>query len=110
LIERSQQENQSDERRSKCDDFLLNCKLISRALKHKEIYRPMIFFIITGILIPNLEDALYYFLLDTCGLSKEQYSFLNISQSIGIILGTSLYIGFFRTSQVWVLISISMLA
>jgi len=50
--------------------FALNVKLIWRALQHKEIYQPLIFFITTGFLIPNLEDALYYFLLDTCGLSK----------------------------------------
>ena len=90
--------------------FCLNIKMIWAALKNKEIYCPLIFFIITGLIIPNLEDVHYYFLLDTCGLSKAQYDVLNMGQSVGILLGTTMFIVFFRETEVWKLILASLLA
>jgi hypothetical protein len=90
--------------------FCLNIKLIWNNLQNRELYCPLLFFVITGLVVPNLEDVLYYFLLDTCKLSKEQYDILNMMQSVGIVLGTAMFIAFFKETEVWKLITFSFIA
>jgi hypothetical protein len=65
---------------------------------------PLIFFTVTGFLVPNYDDVTYYFLLDTCLITQSEYDYLNMSQSIGIIFGIALYVNFLKKTEVWKLI------
>lgn len=63
---------------SRMSQFKLNIRLIWIALKNKEIYRSLLFFIITGFILPNFEDVQYYFLLNDCNISQDDYDQLNM--------------------------------
>ena len=80
--------------RSCCQKLFLNLKLIWIAGMHAPIYCTLGFFIIRGALVPTLDNAQYYFLLEKCGIAQDQYDFLNLGQSVGIIIGTIIYVTF----------------
>jgi hypothetical protein len=52
-------------------------KSIWRLLKYSEFSFPLIFFFIQGILLPNFDDLHYVFLVETVGMPKYEYDFLN---------------------------------
>jgi hypothetical protein len=78
------------------------------AIQNQEIYRSLIFFGATGFLVPNYDDITYYFLLNSCKITPDQYAYLNMSQSIGIILGLTIYVNFLKNTEVWKLILASL--
>jgi hypothetical protein len=47
-------------------------------MKNKEIYLTLAFFVITGFINPDYNEVMYYFLLDDCKLTQDQYDYLNI--------------------------------
>jgi hypothetical protein len=95
--------------RSKWATLKLNIKLIYAALRHREIYRPLFFFMLTGFTIPIYEDVQYYFLIDTCKLTQVQYDYLNICQSVGIIVGIVIYSLWLMKTEVWKLVAASLI-
>jgi len=99
---------QNDGERSKWSILKLNFKLIWEAMKNKEILNGILFFVITGCIIPNFEDVQYYFLIDTCHLTKDQYDYLNICQSVGIIFGITAFVFKLKQYDVWKLILASL--
>ena len=85
---------------SGCEQFALNIKLIIQSMKNKEIYLTLVFFILTGFINPDFGDLMFYFLLDDCKLSQDQYDFLNIMQSVGIIIGIIIYMNYLQNFEV----------
>jgi hypothetical protein len=63
-------------------------------LKEKTVYYSLLYFIIRGSIVPSLDNAQYYFMLEECKISQSTYDLLSIGQSIGIILGTLFYLNF----------------
>lgn len=47
-------------------------------MKNREIYLILLFFVLTGFINPDFGELMYYFLLDDCHLSQDQYDFLDI--------------------------------
>ena len=82
--------------------------MIYISIQNKEIYRPLIFFFITGFIIPNYDDMVYYFLLNDCKISKDTYAYLNMGQSVGIIMGLAMYVNWLKSVEVWKLILASL--
>lgn len=68
----------------------------------------MTFFFVTGFIVPNYDDIVYYFLLNDCKITADQYAYLNMSQSIGIILGLGMYVSCLKSVEVWKLILASL--
>jgi len=79
---------------------MLNVKMVWRGVSYKEVAYPLLFCIITGITIPQLDNVYYYFLLDKCGLTVTEYEYLNMSSSIGIVVCITFYILFLRDTEV----------
>ena len=86
----------------------MNLKLIYRALENEEIHRPLIFFIMMGLVIPTYDNIHYYFLLNTCGMSPSEYDLLSILNYVGIVIGTIIYLQLLRQVEVWKLIFASL--
>jgi hypothetical protein len=76
--------------------FKRNGLLIWGVMKDKVILMAMFYFVLSGFLIPQLEDVQYYFLTDSCHLTQEQYDILNVCQSTGLIIGTLAFTAFFK--------------
>ena len=68
----------SFEEQTLCQSCSRTFKSIWNVLKYKEMYLPLIFFFVQGILLPNFDDLHYVFLTGTCGMSKATYDFLNV--------------------------------
>jgi hypothetical protein len=83
-------------------------KLINRALANEEIHRPLIFFVLMGLVIPTYDNIHYYFLLNTCGMTTSEYDLLSILNYVGIAFGTLLYLKVLRQVEVWKLIFASL--
>jgi hypothetical protein len=81
---------------SKWKRFKLNIRLITNALKKEEIKNALLFFVITGLMVPSYEDITYYFLIDICHITQDQYDILNMYQSFGIILGIVIFFSFLK--------------
>lgn len=65
-----QEENApAPEEMSRFQTLKLNISLIWVALRHKEIYNCLLFFMATGLILPQFEDVQYYFLLNKCGVT-----------------------------------------
>ena len=47
-------------------------------MKNREIYLTLLFFTIRGALIPNFDSMQYYFLIEKCQITQDQYDFLNM--------------------------------
>lgn len=56
-------------------------------MSHPPIFYSVIFFIIRGCLIPNLDNIHYYFLTEELEFSQDDYDMLNLCQSVGAIVG-----------------------
>jgi hypothetical protein len=54
---------------SGCQRFLDNMNLMNESMKNPEIYMTQIFFLVTGLINPNFDQLLYYFLMDDCHLT-----------------------------------------
>lgn len=54
----------------------INCIQIGRAIKMREIFQVVIFFVALAILNPKFEEFSYFFLLNVIGISKFMFSIL----------------------------------
>ena len=59
-----------------CYNLKKNCQQIGRAIKMREIYMIVIFFIAKGILNPSFEEFSYFFLLNVIGITKFMFALL----------------------------------
>ena len=84
--------------------FKLNIRLILEAMKKQEIYNALLFFVITGLIVPSYEDITYYFLIDVCHITQDEYDILNMCQSFGIILGIVIFYSFLKNVETWKII------
>lgn len=66
------------EEMTKFEALKLNIKLIWVALRHREIYNCLLYFMIIGLILPQFEDVHYYFLLNKIKMSKDEYDYLFI--------------------------------
>ena len=62
-----------------------------------------------GFVVPNFDNAHYFFLLNTCNLTVPEYDMLSIVPYVGLIVGTFLYLNVLRKIEVWKLILASLL-
>lgn len=53
-------------------------KEIGKAMMMPEIFLVVSFFVLNGCMSPSFGNFSYYFLLNTCGISKFQYSMLGV--------------------------------
>lgn len=77
-------------------NFKINVYLQFITFSHREMYKTLIFFILVGFIVPRINDIDFNFLIRTCNFSREQYDFLNICESVGVIIGTILYLKILR--------------
>lgn len=82
--------------------------MIYDSIQNKEIYMPLFFFFLTGFMVPNYDDVTYFFLLNYCRITHEQYTWLAMNQSIGIIIGLVVYVKYLKNVEVWKLIFASL--
>jgi len=94
--------------RSKYENLKTNILMIYDSIQNKEIYMPLIFFIVTGFMVPNYDDVTYYFLLNFCQISHQQYTYLAMNQSLGVIIGLIVYVKYLKNVEVWKLILASL--
>lgn len=85
----------------------MNFKLIWKAGKNGPIYMTIIYFILRGLIVPTYDSIQYYFLMQETQITKDQYDFLSVGQSIGVIIGTIIYMKWLMRYQVWKLIAFS---
>ena len=88
---------------------MTNLTLIWNAALNAPIYMTIIFFVVRGLLIPCFDSTQYYFLTEKCGITKDQYDFLSIGQSIGQLVGTIIFMNFLTRYQAWKLIAFSVI-
>jgi hypothetical protein len=60
------------------------------------VYKTLLFFIVRGCLVPNLDDSTYYILINEFGLEQVSYDQLIIGQSAFILLGTIFWYSFMQ--------------
>lgn len=82
--------------------------MIYDSIQNKEIYMPLIFFTVTGFMVPNYDDVNYFFLLNYCKINHEQFTYLAMNKSIGIIIGLIVYVKYLKNVEVWKLILASL--
>jgi Na+/melibiose symporter-like transporter len=92
-----------------CYGLKKNCQAIGRAIKMREIYSLVIFFIAYGILSPKFDDFTYFFLLNVIGISKFIFALLALIGQICHIIGAILYKTFFRGTDTRTMILIAMI-
>ena len=95
--------------RSKYAILKTNILMIYDSIQNKEIYMPLLFFTVTGFMVPNYDDVTYYFLLNFCRISHEQFTYLSMNQSLGIIIGLIVYVKYLKNVEVWKLILASLI-
>ena len=60
------------------------------------VYKPLLFFLVRGCLVPNLDDSTYYILINDFSLEQELYDQLIIGQSAFILLGAIFWYSFMQ--------------
>lgn len=82
-----------------CYNLKKNCQAIGKAVKMREIYCIVIFFIAKGILNPTFEEFSYFFLLNVIGISKFMFALLVLIANVCHIIGALLYKAFCRNVE-----------
>lgn len=89
-----------------------NCSLtfseIGRLLGYKEFLLPILYFLLQGLLMPNLDDIHYIFLTEEAGMEKYTYEYLNCAAYVSVVVFICLYGAYFSKTQVWLMIEISL--
>lgn len=65
-----------------------------------EIYLVIVFFILNGLMSPDFGDFSYYFMLNTCHITKFQYSMLGTIGQFTSILGVQFYSEYLKDVEV----------
>ena len=69
---------------------------------------PILFFLIQGLISPNLDDVHYVFLTETVGMPKWQYDFLNTISYVAMLVFIFFYSQYLSKTEVWILIEVSL--
>lgn len=73
---------------------------IKEALKIPAIYKTLLFFFITGAIVPSFSDIGYYFSLNVVQFSKFTLSMLTVLGFVTLLLGTMVYNKYFKEFEV----------
>jgi len=76
-----------------------NCQAIGRAIKMREIYFVVIFFLAKSIIVPSFDEFSYFFLLNVIGISKFMFAVLVLIGQIAHIVGALIYKAFCRNIE-----------
>lgn len=79
-----------------CEKCAHTFECIWTSLKLEPVYKSLLFFILRGCLVPNLDDSMYFILVQEYRRSQEHYDILIIAQSVGIFLTAIFYYIFLR--------------
>ena len=82
-----------------CYNLKKNCQAIGRAIKMREIYFVVIFFIAKSLIIPSFEEFSYFFLLNVIHISKFMFAVLVLIGQISHIVGALIYKAFCRNVE-----------
>jgi Na+/melibiose symporter-like transporter len=93
-----------------CFNLKKNCQAIGRAIKMREIYCIVIFFIAKGVLNPSFEEFSYFFLLNVIGISKFMFALLVLIGQICHIIGALVYKSFFRSTDTRTMVLFAMIS
>jgi len=77
--------------RSCCQELSHNYRVVREALKTREMYRTILFFVIWGMVVPNYIEFMYFFKLDVVGFSQFTYSMLLLLGAVALTLGIVAY-------------------
>ena len=80
---------------------------VKEALQIPVFYRTLIFFFLSGMIIPSFSDIMYYFNLEVIHLNKSTISLLALLGFITLVLGTMIYNRFFKKGEFRTLIKYS---
>ena len=83
-----------------CYNFKKNMGQIGWALKRKEIYCVVIYFILDGLTNPSFSDFSYFFLLNVIGVSKFMFAMIVLIGQICSVIGVMLYEKFLKGVEV----------
>lgn len=64
-----------------------------------QIYRPVLFYLLTGLMVPQYSDIWYYFTLEVLQLSKFVLGMLGVVAFITLMIGTALFSKFFADKE-----------
>jgi hypothetical protein len=73
---------------------------IKEALQIPAIYKTLLFFFITGAIVPSFSDIGYYFSLNIVQFSKFTLSMLTVLGFVTLLLGTMIYNKYFKEFEV----------
>ena len=74
-----------------CESCGRTFRTIWNLIKYTEFSFPILFLFVQGILLPNFDDLHYVFLVETVGLPKYKYDFLNTITYGAILIYIFLY-------------------
>lgn len=74
-----------------CFNFKKNMRQIGWALKRKEIYFVVIYFILDGLTNPSFSDFAYFWLLNVVGVSKFMFAMIVLIGQICSVIGVIIY-------------------
>lgn len=69
-------------------------------MKIPQINRTILFFLLTGVIVPNFGDMGYYFALNIVEFSKFTVSMLSLIGFLALLLGTILYNRYFKAREI----------
>ena len=81
-------------------NFKKNMVQIGWALRRKEIYCIVIYFIIDGLTNPDFSDFTYFFLLNVIGVSKFMFAMLALIGQIASVIAVMIYEKFLKSVEV----------
>lgn len=87
-----------------CYNTKKNFRLIGQALKRKEIYCIVIYFILDGLTNPSFADFTYFFLMNVIGVSKFMFAMITLIGQVCQVIGVIVYEKFLKEVEVrWIL-------
>lgn len=82
-----------------CYNLGKNCRIIGRALTHREIYFLVIFFLVYALINPRFEEFSYFFLLNVVHITKFIFSLLVLIGQICNVIGALIYRAWCRDTE-----------
>ena len=92
-----------------CEKCAHTLECVGTALKLEASYKPLLFFVLRGCLIPNLDDTFYFILTKDFELSQEYYDQMIIYQAVGILLFSIFYFCVLQKYQISKIIALQLL-
>ena len=74
-----------------CESCGRTFRIICKLLRYTEFCLPLAFLLLQGILLPNFDDLQLTFLVETIGIPKYEYDFLNTITYVAILFFVYIY-------------------